>query len=118
MSSELLPSDPALPQAMVTVAELPRAAEPPQARSLTPTATATRVLARAQTLAGELVPRAHYAIVRLGTAGQVGLAALLAALVFAASTLLPARQGLETLSAALLRARHTSSVMSLSLIHI
>jgi hypothetical protein len=66
-------------------------------------------LARAQDAATQLVPQVQYQIARLGPAGQVGLSALVAALVIAMSTLLPAHHALQTLSADLARAQHPSA---------
>jgi hypothetical protein len=66
-------------------------------------------LARAQALASQLVPQMQYQIARLGPAGQAGLTAVVAALVIAVSTLLPARHALEALSAELARAQHPSA---------
>ena len=67
-------------------------------------------LTQMQAAATQLVPRLQYQIMRLGPAGQTGLAALVATLVFAASTLLPARHALDSLSADILRAQHPSAV--------
>ena len=66
-------------------------------------------LTRAQAVATQLVPQLQYQIARLGPAGQVGLAALVAALVVAMSTLLPARHALQALSADIMRAQHPSA---------
>src|SRR6195256_5256523 len=66
-------------------------------------------LTRAQAAATQLVPQLQYQIARLGPAGQVGLAALVAALVVAVSTLLPARHALQALSADIMRAQHPSA---------
>jgi hypothetical protein len=66
-------------------------------------------LARAQAHASQLVPQMQYQIARLGPAGQAGLTAVVAALVIAVSTLLPARHALEALSAELARAQHPSA---------
>jgi len=65
-----------------------------------------------QSVAGELVPRLQYQIVRLGPAGQVGLAALVAALIFIASTVLPARHALDALRAEVVQAQHPSAAPS------
>jgi hypothetical protein len=72
----------------------------------------TSALARTQAAASQLVPQVQYQVARLGPAGQAGLAALVAALVIAASTLLPARHALEALSAELARAQHPSATAS------
>ncbi|TLY94154.1 MAG: hypothetical protein E6K44_03510, partial [Gammaproteobacteria bacterium] len=69
-------------------------------------------LARAQAAATQLGPHLQYQIARLGPAGQAGLVGLVAALVFATSTLLPARLALDALSASIVRAQHPSTVLS------
>jgi hypothetical protein len=69
----------------------------------------TLALARAQAVATQLVPQLQYQIARLGPAGQVGLAALVAALVVAVGTLLPAHHALQALSADIVRAQHPSA---------
>ncbi len=69
-------------------------------------------LARAQAGATQLGPQLQYQIARLGPAGQVGLAGLVAALVFAASALLPARHALDALSANISRAQHPSAAFT------
>jgi len=69
-------------------------------------------LARVQAGATQLGPQLQYQIARLGPAGQVGLAGLVAALVFAASALLPARHALEALSANIARAQHPSAAFT------
>lgn len=69
-------------------------------------------LARAQAGATQLGPQLQYQIMRLGPAGQVGLAGLVAALVFAASALLPARHALDALSANIARAQHPSAAFT------
>lgn len=61
---------------------------------------------RAQAAATQLVPRLQYQVMRLGPAGQAGLAAIVAVLVFAATTLLPARHALDVLGADIARAQH------------
>ncbi|HYL72434.1 MAG TPA: hypothetical protein VEY89_14130 [Candidatus Dormibacteraeota bacterium] len=68
----------------------------------------TVTLAQVQAAATQVVPRLHYQITRLGPTGQAGLAALIAALVFAISTLLPAHHALDSLSADIARAQHPS----------
>jgi hypothetical protein len=67
----------------------------------------TALPARLQAAAALVVPQARYWIARLGTAGQVGLAALAAAAVLALSALLPAQHALQTLSADLARTRQS-----------
>jgi hypothetical protein len=73
------------------------------------TALPGRTLARAQAVATQLVPQLQYQIARLGPAGQVGLAALVAVLVVAVGTLLPAHHALQALSADIVRAQHPSA---------
>jgi hypothetical protein len=72
----------------------------------------TTAVARWRSAATDLVPYLHYQVARLGVAGQAGLAALVAALVVAASTLVPAHHALEALRAELLRAQHPSALTS------
>ena len=95
------------------VVQAPAARAPLPARVLAP-ATAARVAAaplarraaaleRVQAVAGQLVPQLHYRIMRLGTAGQAGLAALVGALV-------PAYHALQTLNADITRAQHPGAV--------
>jgi hypothetical protein len=69
----------------------------------------TSALVRAQAAATELVPQVQYQVARLGPAGQLGMAALVAALVVVVSTLMPARHALQTLSVDLARAQHPSA---------
>lgn len=69
-------------------------------------------LSRAQAAATQLMPRMQYQVTRLGPAGQAGLAALVAVLVFAATTLLPARHALDALGADVARAQHPSAAQS------
>jgi hypothetical protein len=73
------------------------------------TALPGRTLARAQAVATQLVPQLQYQIARLGPAGQVGLAALVAVLVVAVGSLLPAHHALQALSADIVRAQHPSA---------
>jgi hypothetical protein len=72
----------------------------------------TPALTRVQGAASHLVPYVQYQVARLGLAGQVGLAALTAAVVIAVGTLLPAQDALQTLGAELTRARHAPAVTS------
>lgn len=69
-------------------------------------------LARAEAAARGLAPRLQYHLARLGPAGQTGLVALVAGLIFAASTLLPAWHALDGVRADLLRAQHPSAIQS------
>jgi hypothetical protein len=69
-------------------------------------------LTRAQGAASHLVPYLQYHVARLGLAGQVGLAALTAAVVIAVGTLLPAQHALQTLGAELTHAGHAPAVTS------
>jgi Tfp pilus assembly protein PilO len=52
----------------------------------------------------------QYRVARLGITGQAGLAALTAAAVLVVSVLVPSQHALQTLSADLARAHHTSAV--------
>jgi hypothetical protein len=63
-----------------------------------------------QTAAGQLVPQLQYQIMRLGTAGQAGLAALVAAFAVAIGALVPAYHALQTLNADLAGAQHPTAV--------
>jgi hypothetical protein len=97
----------------VAVVEAPAAAvaAPPPAPSALrgPLAALPKQLAaldRAQAAATQLVPRLQYQVMRLGPAGQAGLAVIVAAVVFAATTLLPARHALDVLGADIARAQH------------
>ncbi len=97
-------------------------ASPAAAAVLTPRGTArgpaadlaarTARVAQLQAAATQVVPYLQYQVARLGPAGQAGLATLVAALIFAASTLVPARHALESLNAEILRAQHSSVVQS------
>ena len=97
------------PAATASVAVPVLAAAPAARRAVTVPPGRSAALARAQAVATQLVPQLQYQIARLGPAGQVGLAALVAALVVAASTLMPARHALQALSADLVRAQHPSA---------
>ena len=99
------------PAALPTTTSATRVVAPAAAVQAAPRA-ARSPLARAQASAGELAPRLQYRLARLGPAGQTGLAALVAGLVFAASTLLPAQHALESLSTDLARAQHASAAQS------
>lgn len=107
------------PEAVTTAKAVVEASPAPQAAPVLASASARSPLAavsgrvaltQLQAAATQLVPRLQYQIMRLGPAGQTGLAALVATLVFAASTLLPARHALDSLSADILRAQHPSAV--------
>jgi hypothetical protein len=110
------------PEAVTTAKAVVEASPAPQAAPVLASASARSPLAavservaaltQVQAAATQLVPRLQYQIMRLGAAGQTGLAALVATLVFAASTLLPARHALDALSADILRAEHPSAVQS------
>ena len=64
------------------------------------------LLVRVQAAALQLAPQVQYRLARLGIPGQAGLAALLAAVVLAASVLLPAQRALQTVTAQLAAAGH------------
>src|SRR6266853_527440 len=75
-----------------------------------PLAGRAAALERVQAVAGQLVPQLQYQIMRLGTAGQAGLAALVGALAVAIGALVPAYHALQTLNADIARAQHPSAV--------
>ncbi len=81
----------------------PRVAAAPLARR-------AAALERVQAVAGQLVPQLQYQIMRLGTAGQAGLTALVGALAVAIGALVPAYHALQTLNADIARAQHPSAV--------
>lgn len=95
-----LPAPPAATVAVAAVIEI------------TPLAPAARAapLARVQGAARQLVAHVQYRVARLGITGHAGLAALTAAAVLVVSVLVPSQHALQTLSADLARARHTSAV--------
>jgi hypothetical protein len=108
---------PAAPQALVEAQPppMPLAAPLPFAApsaAVTNRAELTGALVRAQTAAHELVLGLQYQLSRLGAAGQAGLVALIAALVLAFSTLMPARQALQALTADLASAQHSTAIVS------
>jgi len=89
---------------------LPMAPASPAALPVLPRRTA--VLTRLQDAASQLVPYVQYQVARLGPAGQVGLAALTAAVVIAVGTLVPAQHALQTLSTDLAHAGHAPAATS------
>ena len=95
-----LPAPPATAVAVAPVIEI------------TPLAPAARAapLARLQATTRQLVSHVQYRVARLGVTGHAGLAALTAAAVLVVSVLVPSQHALQTLSADLARARHTSTV--------
>jgi len=97
------PQLPAAPAAAVAVAAV---------LEIAPIAPAARAapLARVQGAARQLVAHVQYRVARLGITGHAGLAALTAAAVLVVSVLVPSQHALQTLSADLARARHTSAV--------
>jgi hypothetical protein len=102
-----LPARVSRPESLPTAAEvLPAAATAvPAANSPSAQAPRSPALARARTALARLGPQLQYQIIRIGPAGQVGLAALCAAVVVAASVLLPARNAIETLTADIAQAQ-------------
>jgi hypothetical protein len=94
--------------ASTAVVEAPAA--PPPAALVVPGRVSA--LTRAQAATSQLGPQLQYQLARLGPFGQSGLAALLAAAVFAASTLIPARDALHVLSANLAHAQHPAITAS------
>ena len=112
-------ADAAVPSTLQVV-QAPAAHAPVPARVLA-SATAARVAAaplagrsaaleRVQAVAGQLVPHLQYQIMRLGTAGQAGLAALVGALAVAIGALVPAYHALQMLNVDIARAQHPSAV--------
>lgn len=75
-----------------------------------PLAGRAAALERVQAVAGQLVPQLQYQIMRLGTAGQAGLAALIAALAVAIGALVPAYHALQMLNADITRIQHPTAV--------
>jgi hypothetical protein len=103
---------PGVPGAAVqpeTHASLTMLARAPTATSaVRSTAPPPAALARVRAAAGTLVLQSHYQITRLGQAGQVGLAALTAAVAIAASVLIPARHAIESLGEDIARTQQHS----------
>jgi hypothetical protein len=105
-------SEPTTPAALTPVSEalpLPGHASLSE-RSPTAIGSATQAarphaLARARRALVRIGPQLQYQIIRIGPAGQVGLAALFAAALVAASVLLPARNAIETLNADIAQAQ-------------
>jgi hypothetical protein len=105
LESEAAATTVAVVEAPSAAAAAPLAPSAPR-RPLAALPTQLAALNRAQAAATQLVPRLQYQVMRLGPAGQAGLAALVAVLVFAATTLLPARHALDVLGADIARAQH------------
>lgn len=93
-----------------TVSTLPSALN---ARGATALQGRAAALERVRSAAGQLVPRLQYQIAQLGPAGQAGLAAFTAAIAVAIGALIPAYQGLKTLSADIARAQHPAASANL-----
>ncbi|HEY2274634.1 MAG TPA: hypothetical protein VGH61_03955 [Steroidobacteraceae bacterium] len=74
---------------------------------------AVTALTRVQAAAGQVIPQLQYQVTRLGVAGQVGLAALTAAVAIAVGALLPAWHAMQGLSANLSQAQHAPSGYSI-----
>jgi hypothetical protein len=108
-TGEVTASAPAARSAVVTAMPARPTVAAPAPTAVGAAEGARSALARAQAAATELAPRLQYQIARVGPAGQAGLAAIVAALVFAASTVLPARHALESVNADLARAQHPSA---------
>jgi hypothetical protein len=70
-------------------------------------------LARAQAVAGQLIPQLQYQVARLGVAGQAGLAALTAAVAISIGALVPTYHALQTLNLDIARVQHPFAVNSL-----
>ena len=95
-----------MPATLLARAAVARVAAAPLARH-------AAALERLQTVAGQLVPQLQYQIMRLGTAGQAGLAALVAAFAVAIGALVPAYHALQTLNADLAGVQHPTAVNSI-----
>jgi len=67
-------------------------------------------LARVQAVAGQLIPQLQYQVVRLGVAGQAGLAALTAAVAISIGALVPTYHALQTLNVDIARVQHPFAV--------
>jgi hypothetical protein len=76
-------------------------------------ARAASALTQVRSAAGQLVPQLQYQVMRLGVAGQAGLAALTAAAAVALGALVPAYHAMQTASADLARAQHAPSGYSI-----
>ena len=83
-----------------------RTAAPALRPLLTPIAPKAAPLARLQAAAGQVVPHLRYQVMRLGAAGQAGLAALTAGIAVAVGALVPTYHALQSVNADLLRAQH------------
>ena len=70
------------------------------------------ILALARARLSSVVPHCQYHLARIGPAGQVGLAALVAALVVMASAVIPARNAIQALSSDILHAQHAPQTAS------
>jgi hypothetical protein len=106
------PGAAAAASAVVTIAPVPTAAVAAPATVPAAASAGHSALVRAQAAVTELAPRLQYQLTRVGPAGQAGLGALVAAVIFAVSTLVPARHVLDSLSADLARVQHPSTVLS------
>lgn len=104
----------AVPQTLeATAAPAARlAALAPQAAAPVSVPAAT-ALSRVQAAAGQVIPQLQYQVTRLGVAGQVGLAALTAAVAIAVGALLPAWHAMQGLSVNLSQAQHAPSGYSI-----
>lgn len=102
-----LPGCASLPEPVPTAAvALPAAATAvPAANGPATQAARTPALVRARAALVRFGPQLQYQIIRVGPAGQLGLAALVAAATIAASVLLPARHAIETLNADIAQAQ-------------
>ena len=69
----------------------------------------TDLLGPLREAAGQLVPQLQYQIIRLGIAGQAGLAAFAVAAALAITALLPAQRALQSLHTQIARAQHPAT---------
>jgi hypothetical protein len=106
-------ADAAVPAMTPQVVEAPAPVPSPTVAAriaAAPLAVRAAALVRVQAAAGQLVPQLQYQVMRLGTAGQAGLAALVAALAVAIGALVPAYHALQTLNTDIARVQHPSAV--------
>ncbi|HET7756323.1 MAG TPA: hypothetical protein VFK87_03620 [Steroidobacteraceae bacterium] len=109
-SQALAPAAPPAERPAAVVVPLPALAP----RTEGPVATrGAAALARAQAAAGQIVPQLQYQVMRLGLAGQAGLAALTAAVAVAIGALIPAYHAMQTVSADLARVQHAPAGYSM-----
>jgi hypothetical protein len=103
---ESVESEPAQPEAVTATTDAALASPSAVAQSLTAEATTPKALAlRLQHLTSHTLPIAWYRIARVGPAGLIGGAAVLAAVLIAALAVVGARHATDTLSAQIAHAQ-------------